>query len=223
MGKLIVIEGAADGIGKSTQYKLLIENLESDGYKVYSHHFPSYNTYQGKPAEEYLSGSFGDPKDLSPYFINNLYALDRAITWKNTLEKYYSEDNAVILLDRYTTSSLIYQSALIDSEEEKKEFINYTIDYEYNKLGIKKPDAVIFLNAPFDVITNLRNKRTANDGVSNDIHESNLEFMKKVYDNSQLVSDHLDFINIDCSLNNNMLSIDEIQCKIYNYVKSVLK
>ena len=51
-GKLIVIEGACDGIGKTTQYNLLKERLEKEGEKIISHHFPSYNTYQGKPVEE---------------------------------------------------------------------------------------------------------------------------------------------------------------------------
>lgn len=54
MGKLIVVEGACDGIGKSTQYNYLKEHLIKDGYVVDSHHFPSYNTYQGVPVEKYL-------------------------------------------------------------------------------------------------------------------------------------------------------------------------
>ena len=45
MGKLIVIEGALDGIGKSTQFNLLKERLEKDGNKVVSHHFPTYEEY----------------------------------------------------------------------------------------------------------------------------------------------------------------------------------
>ena len=31
MGKLIVIEGSCDGVGKSTQYKLLINRLKDEG------------------------------------------------------------------------------------------------------------------------------------------------------------------------------------------------
>ena len=33
-GKLYVVEGACDGIGKSTQYALLKERLEKDGEQV---------------------------------------------------------------------------------------------------------------------------------------------------------------------------------------------
>ena len=71
-GKLIVLEGACDGMGKSTQLGLLKEHLKKDGKKIISHHFPTYGTYQGKPVEMYLKGEFGHPKDESPYFINSL-------------------------------------------------------------------------------------------------------------------------------------------------------
>lgn len=193
-GKIIVIEGACDGIGKSTQYNLLKEKL---GDRVITHHFPSYDSYQGKGVEEYLKGNYGDVKELSPYFVNNLYAYDRGVTWQTILKDKY-EDGYTILLDRYTTSSIIYQSCLIEDLEERKKFIDYVVDYEYNKLQIGRPDEVIFLTAPFDTVTKLRNERKVNDGVQNDIHEKDLDFMKKVYDNAVFVADYLDWNIINC-------------------------
>ena len=86
-GKVIVIEGAGDGMGKSTQMKCLKNKLESEGQKMFSHHFPSYNTYHGRPIEEYLKGIYGSSKELSPYFIHSLYAQDRAIAWLTILKK----------------------------------------------------------------------------------------------------------------------------------------
>lgn len=216
-GKLIVIEGACDGIGKTTQYNMLKCHLEKDGLKITNHHFPSYETYQGEPVTRYLKGEFGQPSELSPYFINSLYAVDRAITWIQSLKELYEKGN-VILLDRYTTSSLIYQSALIDDIEEKKKFIDYIIDFEYNKLRIKQPDKIIFLSAPFDLVTKMRNERKQNDGVENDIHESNLEFMKKVYENANFVCDYLGWNRIECNDGDKMRSPDEIHEKIYRIV-----
>ena len=211
-GRIIVIEGACDGIGKSTQYGLLKEELEKDN-RVVTHHFPTYNSYQGKGVEEYLSGNLGEISSLSPFLVNNLYANDRAITWLKELKEEY-ENGSVILLDRYTTSSLIYQSALIEDEEEKKKFIDYVIDYEYNKLGIGKPNTVLFLWAPFDMVTELRNQRKENDGISNDIHERNIEFMKKVYESAMFVSDYLNWEKIDCTNDGKFDSIEGIHKKI---------
>ncbi len=220
-GKLFVLEGACDGIGKTTQYQELSNHLKRLDYLVKTHHFPSYNTYQAKAVEEYLKGNFGNPNELSPYFVNNLYASDRAITWHNTLKKEY-EDGKIILLDRYTTSSLIYQSALIQDIEEKKKFINYICDLEYNKLGIKKPDLVIYLYASYDNIKKIREKRENNEGIKKDIHESNEDFLRKVYENGNFIADYLGWEKIKCDTKNEMLSIEEIHEKVYSLVKKHL-
>ena len=219
-GKLIVIEGASDGIGKSTQFDLLKKRLEEDGEIIINHHFPTYNEYQGKPVEEYLKGNFGEPKDLSPYFVNSLYAVDRAVTYNLKLKKGL-EDGNIILLDRYTTSSLIYQSALIEDIEEKKKFLDYVIDFEYNKLGIKEPDITIFLYAPLEIINEMRRKRKEESGevFEGDIHENNLDFMKKVYDNAMFVADYLNWSHVDCSDGKGMKSIEEIHEEIYKLVR----
>lgn len=219
-GKLIVIEGACDGIGKTTQYNLLKERLEKEGEKIISHHFPSYNTYQGKPAIEYLKGNLGSPKDLSPYFVNSLYAIDRAITWETKLKKEYEEGNT-ILLDRYTTSSLIYQSALIEDIEERKNFIDYVIDFEYEKLNIAKPDNVIFLTAPLDLVNSLRKKRKEEEGeaIEGDIHEKDLAFQKKVYENALFIADYLNWNIINCNKENAMKTPLAIHDDIYKLVR----
>ena len=219
-GKLIVVEGACDGIGKTTQYEMLCSHLKEDGINLVNHHFPSYNTYQGVPVEKYLQGSYGQPSDLAPYFINSLYANDRAITWYTKLKQLFEEGN-IILLDRYTTSSLIYQSALIEDIEDKKKFIDFIIDYEYNKLDIKEPDSVIFLHAPFDLVTEMRNARKQNEGINNDIHESNLDFMKKVYESAMFVADYLSWNKVQCNNGDTMRAIDDIHEEVYSLVKKI--
>lgn len=219
MGKLIVIEGALDGIGKSTQFDLLKKKLEK-GNKVISHHFPTYDEYQGKPVIEYLKGSFGTPSEVSPYFVNSLYAVDRKITWEKKLKNGY-ENGEIVLLDRYTTSSLIYQSALIEDIEQKKKFLDYVTDFEYNKLEIQKPDKVIFLTAPFDFITELRNQRLKKQGeqIEGDIHEKDIAFMKKVYDSAIFCAKYFNWTVIECVKENRFKSIEEINKEIYNKIK----
>ena len=209
MGKLVVIEGACDGIGKTTQFNLLKEHLKDDGKIVVNHHFPSYNTVQGTLVEKYLNGELGNPSEDSSYYVASLYAVDRAVTWYTKLKEEYDKGN-IVLLDRYTTSTLIYQSAMIEDIEKKKEFINFVMDHEYNKIGIKKPDNVIFLTAPYDLVTNLREKRTENEGLENDIHESNREFMKKVYDNALFVANYLSWDIIECSKDGKMREKEDI-------------
>lgn len=223
MGKLIVIEGSCDGVGKSTQYKLLIDRLIKESDKVITtHHFPSYGTYQGRPVEEYLKGNYGKISELSPYFVNSLYAQDRAITWLTGLKQEYDK-GSIIVLDRYTTSSLIYQSSVIKDLEEREEFINYIYDYEYHKLGIPEPDLVIFLHAPFEFIKKLKSKRKTNDGIQNDIHERDLEFMRNVSDTSIAIANKFNWSYIECTKDNQMRTIEEIHEDIYKLVRKKIK
>lgn len=219
LGQLIVIEGASDGMGKTTQLERLKEHLESDGVRIASHHFPTYYSYQGQGVERYLSGEFGSPDDLSPYFVNSLFAYDRAITWRNKLKALY-EKGRTILLDRYTTSSLIYQSAVLEGQA-RRDFIDYVMDFEYNKLGIKQPDKVIFLYAPFDLITKMRQARTDNEGIKDDVYERNLDLLKKAYDNAMSVAEYLNWTMINCATpgGTKMRTIESIHQDIYKAIK----
>lgn len=218
-GRLIVIEGASDGIGKSTQIERLQEHLKADGAKISTHHFPTYYSYQGKGVEKYLAGEYGKPNELSPYFINTLYAYDRTVTWRVKLKELYNKGRT-ILLDRYTTSSLIYQSSTISDKKAKKDFLDFVIDFEYNKLGIQKPDVVIFLHAPLDLVTKMRRERTENEGLANDIHERDLDFMKRVYDNAMEVAKYLGWTMINCATadGKRIRSVDSIHKEIYEKV-----
>lgn len=217
-GKLIVFEGASDGIGKSTQIGLLRKRLEDEGYVIVNHHFPTYGTYHGAPVEEYLSGNLGNIEDLTPYFINSLYAVDRACAW-NTKLKHLYEDGNILLFDRYTTSSLMYQSAKIKDINEKIEFLDYVSDFEYHKLGIQEPDIVIFLTAPFDMITKMRNGRVNNDGIENDLHERDSEYLREVYDNAMFVANHLSWNIINCNDGDRLRNREDIHEEIYSLVR----
>ena len=209
-GKLIVIEGAGDGIGKTTQVGLLTEKYAAAGRPLYHHHFPSYGTVQGAPVEEYLRGAYGDPKTLSPYFVNGLYALDRAVTF-HTLLRGKLDAGMTVLLDRYVTSSLIYQSAMMESEAEKREFVRYVTEYEYGRLGVPEPDRVVFLHVPPEVSEKLR---AARNGGGADAHEADGEFMRRVYENSLFMADLLSCSVVECAPGGVMRAPEDISREI---------
>ena len=215
---LIVIEGVSDGVGKTTQIKELYNKLISDGKEVIYHHFPSY----GKPSafliEEYLKGNLGKREDIGPYVVSSFYAMDRFYTYHNKLKEDLDRGK-IVLLDRYTTSNLIYQGALF--EEEKDTFLEYITDYEYNRLGLKKPDLVIFLKLDRDFANTLRKNRNY-DGIDGDINEKDQHFLDKVYDNSLYVADKYNFKVVECSKDGVLRSIDDISREIYDVVREVL-
>ena len=110
MGKLIVIEGVSDGVGKTTQIKELYNKLVQSGKEVIYHHFPSYGSVGASLVEEYLKGNLGKREGIGPYAISSFYAMDRFYVYHNELKKALNEGK-IVLLDRYTTSNLIYQGS----------------------------------------------------------------------------------------------------------------
>ena len=215
---LIVIEGVSDGVGKTTQINELYNKLINDGKDVIYHHFPSYGSIGASLVEEYLKGNLGKREDIGPYAISSFYAMDRFYTYHNELKEAL-DSGKIVLLDRYTTSNLIYQGALF--EEEKDSFLEYITDYEYNRLGLKKPDLVIFLKLDRDFANTLRKNRNY-DGIDGDINEKDQNFLDKVYDNSLYVADKYNFKVVECSKDGVLRSIDDISREIYDVVREVL-
>ena len=220
MGKLIVIEGVSDGVGKTTQIKELYNKLINSGKEVIYHHFPSYGSVGASLVEEYLKGNLGKKEDIGPYAISSFYALDRFYAYHMELKDALNSGK-IVLLDRYTTSNLIYQGSLFEREK-RDEFLNYITDYEYNRLGLKKPDLVIFLKLDKNFANTLRKNRDT-EGVEGDINEKENAFLDKVYDNSLYVADKYNFKIIECSKDGVLRSIDDISREVYNIVRKELE
>ena len=149
-----------------------------------------------------------------------LYAIDREYVWRNYLKKYYAEGKT-ILLDRYTTSSFIYQTLKCKDEDEKKDMIAKMKAYEYYNLGIGEPDLVIFFNGDFDTLTKLRLARETNDGVQKDIFEKSVDTQRKIYESAQFVSNYLKWSTVNVTKDNEMRSREDIHEDVMRLVRKL--
>lgn len=209
-GKLIVIDGT-DGTGKTTQLQLLKNKLEKDGLSVIDFDFPQYNTKSAGPVEEYLSGKYGDSSEVSPYQASILYAVDRfdiSFEMKRALNQ-----GKVILLNRYVSANMGHQGGKIEDALERKLFFNWLYELEYNIFNLPKPDLSIILYAEPEIAQQLAKERKREDwkGKVNDIHENDLEHLKKaahVY--LEIAESFPDFHLIKCTRNKAMLSKEDI-------------
>ena len=209
MGKIIIVESSTDGCGKETQTKKLFERLEKEGKKVIRFTFPNYENYSSIFVKKYLNGEYGkDPKKQDPYIISTFFAIDRYITFKEQIEKYYNDDYYIII-DRYVISNMIYQGAKIQDKEEKEKFLRWEEDFEYNLYKIPRPDKVIYLHLSVKDSQKL----------IKDIHEQDLEFLKDAYNMAEELAHKNDWIRIECiDENKNMRTIEDISDEIYNNV-----
>lgn len=222
MGKLIVIEGT-DSSGKQTQTEILYKALAEQGVKVKKISFPNYDSRACEPVKMYLAGEFGDKaSDVNPYPVSSMFAVDRYASYKTDWEKFYKEDG-IIVTDRYTTSNMVHQASKIEGKEEKKTYLDWLADLEYQKMGIPKPDLVIFLNMPTEFAVRLmaerKNKITGE--AEKDIHERDTEYLRKSYENACEIAQEMGWQEIKCVAGDRIKSIQEISEEIMEKVSKI--
>ncbi|WP_320047305.1 thymidylate kinase [uncultured Ilyobacter sp.] len=223
MGKLVVIEGT-DSSGKQTQTEILYEKLKSEGVKVKKISFPNYDSPASEPVKMYLAGEFGKKaKEVNPYPVSTMYAVDRYASFKKDWENFYLEAG-VVITDRYTTSNMVHQASKFTDPHEKIKYLDWLEDLEYEKMGIPKPDLVFFLNMPVDVAQELmserKNKITGDE--AKDIHEKDVEYLRMSHQNACNIAKTYQWREIMCVEKGRLKKIDEISEEIFKAVKEIL-
>lgn len=221
MGKLIIIEGL-DGCGKSTQTALLEKYFEDNSVKFKKIKLPDYDSKSSTLVKMYLGGEFGkNADDVNAYAAGAFYAVDRFASYKLDWGKDY-ENGTLILADRYATSNSIYQMEKID-EDKWDEYLDWSADFEYNKIEIPKPDLVIFLDMPVDVSQKLMTSRYNGDEGKKDVHEANVDFLNNCRKSALYTAKKQGWVVVPCSDGINPLPIKEIHNTILDFVKKELK
>ena len=208
MGKLIVIEGL-DGSGKSTQLELLPENLKAKGIDCKTVSFPDYDNPSSTLVKMYLAGEFGKkPNDVNAFAASTFYCVDRFASFKTNWGEFYQKGGTVIA-GRYTTSNAVHQCSKLP-ESEWESFLNWLYDFEYNKVGIPKPDKVIFLDMPVEVSQKLLSHRYAGDEDKKDIHESDTNYLDNCRKAAMFTAQYSGWTVIPCAQNGQARSIEDI-------------
>lgn len=216
----IVIEGV-DASGKETQTKLLCSRFENAQHIE----FPDYKSDSSTLVKMYLAGDFGkNAEDVSPYAASVLFACDRFASyktkWKTTLDS-----GGIVIADRYVSSNLIHQSCKIDDELEKQRFTAWLEDFEYNIMGIPRPDFTIFLDMPpkcaEKLIKGRSNKIDGSD--KKDIHESDDSYMSKAYNTAVALAKEKGWFTVHCAVGDVIKSPQAISEEVFTAVSEFMK
>lgn len=220
MAKLIIIEGL-DGCGKSTQTALLKEFFEQNKISYRAIKLPDYESPSSTLVRMYLNGDFGkNAGDVNAYAAGAFYAVDRYASFKLDWEKDYN-DKDVILADRYATSNSIYQMEKID-EKDWDAYLDWSADFEYEKIGIPSPDAVILLDMPVEISQKLMTARYEGDEDKKDVHESNVDFLHRCRKSALYAAEKQNWHVVPCSEGDEPRTIDAIKNDIQEIVKKEL-
>lgn len=213
-GKLIVFEGT-DGSGKSTQFAAFCQRLEREGIPFRRLVFPRYDQPSSALIRMYLNGEFGrDPEEVNPYAASAFYAVDRYASLKQDWGEYYLE-GGLVLADRYTTSNAVHQAAKCPLEE-REGFLRWLDDFEHEKLGLPRPDRVIYLDMPTERAVELLRRRESDTHTQGDIHEMDTEYLATCGQCARMASDLLGWNRISCVNSDGALrSVQEIHREIW--------
>ena len=221
MGKLIVIEGT-DGSGKSTQFGLLTKRVAAEGRQFQKLVFPQYAEESSALIRMYLSGQFGSsPADVNAYAASAFYAVDRYASYKKVWGQWY-EEGGLVLSDRYTTSNAVHQASK-EPQENQSEFLRWLYEFEYEKLGLPRPDLTIYLDVPTDFTEKMMRSREAATNTTADIHEKDLGYLATCRRMGKAAAEFYGWTVIDCVRNGRMRSIEDIHEEIYRHVMACLE
>lgn len=219
-GKLIVIEGT-DCSGKETQSNMLVEFLNNNGIKTNKYSFPNYNSPTGKIiAGPYLGKEGYQPPlfsegatNVDPYCASLLYAMDRKYNIKQIENDLNNGINVV--LDRYVDSNMAHQGSKLDTKAREQMFY-FIEELEYHLLNLPRADISILLYMPIWASKQLKQNREEKP----DQHEADENHLKKSEETYLELAKRRNSYILECTQNNEILSIQEINKILCNYVKS---
>lgn len=187
VGKLLVLEGL-DAAGKSTQVKLMSEHYVNMGKTVKTFHFPTYTHNEfGKVITSFLQGDFGKSEEVNPYFVANIYAMDRFL-FKEELTSMLQK-NDVVILDRYVFSNAAFQGAKFSNDSvESNKIRRWILNFEFDFLQLPQFDLCLYMNVPMTTIEKrLTSERVGQDrdylNGKADIHEADINLQRRVHEN----------------------------------------
>jgi thymidylate kinase/thymidylate synthase ThyX len=222
-GLFLVIEGT-DGSGKGTQFKLLVEKLEKEGYDVATFDFPQYDQPSSYFVREYLNGKYGTAEDVGPYTGSLFYALDRyqaAPAIRQALA-----EGKVVLANRFTGSNMAHQGTKFKHAEERRGYFIWLDNLEFQMLGIPRPSKSFVLRVPAEIAQELVDQKETRNYTDKkrDLHEADLDHLKKsveVYDDlCQLFP--RDFQRIDCVRSGKLMKIEQVHELVWKTIEPLL-
>ena len=168
----------------------------------------------------YLGGEFGaKPTDVNAYAASTFYAVDRYASYKKVWGEWY-EQGGLVVSDRYTTSNAVHQAS---KEPDQKAFLSWLYDLEYDKLGLPRPDLVIYLDVPTDFTEKMLRHREQDTNTSADIHEQDAEYLATCRRTGKAAAAFYGWTVVECVRDGKMRSIEDIHEEICRHVEKCLE
>ena len=105
---------------------------------------------------------------------------------------------------------------------ERKGFLEWLFDLEYGKLGLPKPDLVLYLDMPTEITEKMMRSREAATGTHADIHEQDEAYLKSCREAAREIVKDCGWTVIHCAKGDAPRTVEDIHNEVYKTVKSLL-
>jgi dTMP kinase len=208
--RLIAFEGI-DGSGKTHQMTLLREFLVGQQADVTVLSYPDYHEFFGRELASLLSGNGTVRADhIDPKSMALWYALDR----KSSASQICAERaNGFALLNRYTLSSVVYQSV-----RSNVDLADWIFQLEHTHLAIPAPDLyIVFDVSPVVSQANVSDRRRKDGTLPGlDVYEQSMDLLTAARERYRALADRLPGIElIECMVDDKrMKPPDQIHAEV---------
>jgi dTMP kinase len=134
-------------------------------------------------------------------------------------------EGKIVVCNRYISANMGHQGGKIENEEERRRFVEWLEDLEYNMFKIPKTDLTIFLYVPYQIAQSLVAKKIRREYIKHgdkDIHEKDLEHER----NAELafldIAKEKNWKVIDCSKKGRILPVEEIHKMVLAEVRRLI-
>ena len=149
-----------------------------------------------------------------------MFSMDRYASYKQDWGAFY-EAGGLVIADRYTTSNAVHQASKLPPEE-RTVFLNWLFELEYGKLGLPKPDLVLYLDMPTEITEKMMRSREAATGTHADIHEQDEAYLKSCREAAREIVKDCGWTVIHCAKGDAPRTVEDIHNEVYKTVKSLL-
>ena len=127
-----------------------------------------------------------------------------------------------MISDRYTTSNAVHQAGK-EPEDSRQSFLKWLYEFEYDHLGLPRPDLTLYLDVPTDFTEKLLRAREQDTHTQADIHEQDTAYLATCRRMGAFAADYYGWTVISCVRDGKMRSMDDIHEEIYRHVRNCLE
>ena len=116
---------------------------------------------------------------------------------------------------------MVHQAGKIQDKVERKKFLDWLWNFEFNLYGLPIPTEVFFLNMPPEYSAKLmkdRENKITHDS-KKDIHERDAEHLKAAYNAACDLVKEYDWYEVKCVNNGKIRTIQDINNEIFTEIK----